>query len=275
MVKAGFILGIITFFLSFFVFFPQESYAVRTLRCNEVDPGSAPTITSVNTEGTAVTLTWTSAIDPVTHYTLAYGPTKEQLIYGAPNIGGREATTFTVQELSSGQRYYFRIRAVNNCEPGDFSDTVSVVVGVGNQTKLEIPRLSFYKQVKTATEASKHTEKEKKGMTVLGTKTSPCANNCMSLPLLAGELTTLLFYFWLAHKVRFVKPVFAFIIPVLFYLFFLSINKNCSSYFFFCEYFGTLSLIMFILIQLVQKQLFMHKILSPNLVSIGGKSKKS
>jgi len=275
MLQAGFILRIIVIAFSIFFFLPQFSYAARTPRCTDVDPGSAPAITSVTTEGTQVTLSWSQAMEPVTHYTLAYGPTKEQLIYGAPNIGPAGTGSYTVDQLTAGQRYYFRIRAVNNCEPGDFSDTVSVVVGVQKDAvKLEIPRLSFLRQESNATYSAKDDEKWKKGMSILGTKASNQCGDCMSIPLLITEIVVLLFYFFLSHKISFLKPIYSVGIPIVFYLLFLFINRNCNSYFFFCEYFGILSLLSFILILLVQKQVFFHKLLAPHLVEDTKGSKK-
>lgn len=276
MLQAGFILRTITLVFSLFFFLPQLSYAAPTPRCNDPDPGSAPAITSVTTEGTQVTLYWSPALDPVTHYTLAYGPTKEQLIYGAPNIGPKGTSSYIVDQLTSGQRYYFRIRAVNNCEPGDFSDTVSVIVGVNKDAiKLEIPRLSFLKQESNATYSAKDDEKWKKGMNILGVKTSNQCGDCMSIPLLITEIVVLLFYFFLSHKTSFLKPIYSIGIPIVFYFLFLFINKNCNSYFFFCEYFGILSLLSFILILLVQKQVFFYKLLAPHLIEDTKRSKKT
>lgn len=275
--KAGSILAIISLFFSFFFFLSEPAYAARTPRCTDADPGSAPSITGVTTQGTTVTLTWSPALEPVTHYTIAYGPAKDQLIYGAPNIGPQGTGSFVVDQLTTGQRYYFRIRAVNNCEPGEFSDTVSVVVGVNKDArKLEIPRLSFFKVEKTASPsvAIAHTEKTQKNMVVLAAKGGQCVNSCMSIPLLGSQVVVLLLYFFLAHKTKFFKPIFSVLIPFAFYGIFLLVNRNCNSYFFFCEYFGILSLISYMLILLLQKQLLFQKLLDPHLVA-GRKESKN
>lgn len=267
--KAGIILTIVSVLFSFLFFFHDVSYSARTPRCTDVNPGSAPSITGVTTVGSSVTLNWSQALEPVTHYTLAYGPAKDQLIYGAPDIGSQGTGTFTVEQLSPGQRYYFRIRAVNNCEPGDFSDTVSVVVGVNKEgNKIEIPRLSFLRQDKTASPAVsvRHANKEK-GMVVLGATVGECTNGCISLPILITEIIVLLSYFFLASKYSFFRPIFSPLIPLGFYFLFLFVNRNCNTYFFFCDYFGMLSLISFILILLLQKQHLFRKLLDPHLVT--------
>jgi len=48
-----------------------------------------------------------------------------QYIYGSANIGGHDATTYTVGELAPNKKYYFKIRAGNGCSPGGFSNEIS------------------------------------------------------------------------------------------------------------------------------------------------------
>lgn len=93
--------------------------------CSSTKPGSAPTITSAKPGTNSVTLTWTKAQDPVTHYYVVYGTSAGKEQYGSPNIGNKDTTTYTVRNLSGGTTYYFRIAAVNNCMPGNYSNEVS------------------------------------------------------------------------------------------------------------------------------------------------------
>ena len=84
--------------------------------CTDSKPPT-PTLVSVirNSPSTAV-LTWT-AVSPATDYSISYGIAPGTYIYGVPSTGN--TTTFTVGGLVSGTNYYFVVRAVNGCTPGD------------------------------------------------------------------------------------------------------------------------------------------------------------
>jgi len=95
--------------------------------CTDSRPGSAPRLISAIRSGpNSVTLTWAKASDPVTYYLLTFGTKPGAQEYGNPNIGGRDATSYTVNSLSSDTTYYFHVRAGNNCQPGDFSNELSI-----------------------------------------------------------------------------------------------------------------------------------------------------
>jgi hypothetical protein len=100
--------------------------------CTDSAPGSAPKLTSAVANGTSqITLTWTAASNPVTYYLLAYGLTSGQYIYGNPNIGGHDTTSYTVSNLAKGTTYYFAVKAVNICNPSGFSNEVSATTTGG------------------------------------------------------------------------------------------------------------------------------------------------
>jgi hypothetical protein len=96
---------------------------------------------SVVKQGTTATVTWT-AVTPVTHYTLSYGPKPDEFVYGVPNTGN--VTSFTVGSLDPGTTYYFSVRAVNDCAPSDPSGGIggglvlgaSTLAGTGNSALL-------------------------------------------------------------------------------------------------------------------------------------------
>jgi len=90
--------------------------------CDSGKPGT-PSLVSFVRNGTTAKLTWTAA-SQATHYTIAYGT--GDFPYGVPNTGN--VTSFTIGSLDPGTQYQFKVRAVNNCMPGDWS---GVPTGIG------------------------------------------------------------------------------------------------------------------------------------------------
>lgn len=100
-------------------------------QCTDQKPGSAPVITNAQVTGDGeVTIYWNKANDPITYYLISYGdaPGKEQ--FGVPNAGDKNTTQYTVKGLTNGVTYYFKVKAVNGCTPGEFSNELSA--GSGN-----------------------------------------------------------------------------------------------------------------------------------------------
>ncbi|MDD4382957.1 MAG: fibronectin type III domain-containing protein [Candidatus Shapirobacteria bacterium] len=93
--------------------------------CTATKPGSAPTITNTVNGDNSITLTWSKASNPFTHYLVAYGTSSGSIEYGNPNVGNADTTSYTIRGLSGGTRYYFKIKAINDCMPGDWSNEVS------------------------------------------------------------------------------------------------------------------------------------------------------
>ena len=101
-------------------------FAPSTPVCNDQKPGSAPVLLSaVSTGANSVTLTWAKANGPVSYYLVSFGTKPGEQLYGNPNVGGSDTTSYTVDNLSGGKRYYFEVRAGNGCMPGDFSNELS------------------------------------------------------------------------------------------------------------------------------------------------------
>ncbi len=106
---------------------PPPSYNTQAPICGDTKPQSAPKLLSATASGrNQVTLTWSKALDPATYYLVAYGTKSGTLEYGNPNVGGKDTTSYVVKGLGNGKTYYFKVRAGNNCMPGEFSNEIAV-----------------------------------------------------------------------------------------------------------------------------------------------------
>ncbi len=95
--------------------------------CTDTKPQSAPRLLSATVSGrNQVTLNWSKALDPVTYYLITYGSKPGKPEYGNPNVGGKDTTSYVVGGLNNNQTYYFKVRAGNNCLPGEFSNEIAV-----------------------------------------------------------------------------------------------------------------------------------------------------
>jgi len=100
--------------------------------CNDQKPDSAPVLLSATSTGlNSITLNWAKANNPVSYYLVTFGTKPGEQLYGNPNVGGSETTSYTVNSLSGGRRYYFKVRGGNGCTPGNFSNEVSAVSAGG------------------------------------------------------------------------------------------------------------------------------------------------
>jgi len=93
--------------------------------CNNQKPGSAPILHLATSSGpNSIALNWDKAEDPVTYYLITYGTKSGEQLYGNPNVGDSNTTSYTINNLSGGLNYYFKVLAGNGCMPGDFSNEV-------------------------------------------------------------------------------------------------------------------------------------------------------
>jgi len=246
--------------LSYFFFAPQTLNQVSANHCTDPKPNSAPILTGAVTGEDSVTLTWIEAQDPVTYYLVAYGRSKTEIEYGNPNIGGRGTTTYTVGGLVRGIKYYFKVRAVNGCKPGKFSNKLSAVPGF-RETFSQTPNLSIYKTVQGASASATPTqglEIAAPAPLVITDEEKLKCTACVSWQLLIVEAVLLISYLYLAGKVTFLKQIFSMAIPIVMYILFWKINGQCFSEGFFCKYFLQLNVIIFIVIVIVYKNKYIN-----------------
>lgn len=231
--------------------------------CKDKSPSSKPILLSAIPKDGSVTLTWSKAQDPVTHYLLAYGKSETNMEYGSQNIGGKETTTFTVDRLVNGVKYYFKLRPVNGCRPGDFSNKLSAIPGsnIQNKNKGDVvivapvpektPNLSIYKADRETTSSIETTKKnkgnEKYGMAVLGEKSHSCSS-CISWTLIAIEIISLIVYLFFAGKFNTLNYIFSLVIPLAIYIIYYKFNTGCSLRQFSCKYFVPLDVIVYMVI---------------------------
>lgn len=88
--------------------------------CGATAPQAPQSLTATAGGIGEVNLSWLPATGAITHYLIAYGTVSGNYIYGNPNVGN--VTSYTVTGLSSGVRYYFVVKAVNDCAPGPYSN---------------------------------------------------------------------------------------------------------------------------------------------------------
>lgn len=97
--------------------------------CNNQAPGMPWPFTVESAGGDAVLLRWGSA-ERATSWTAAYGKNSGRYIWGISNFGNNLSRSVRLENLPAG-RYYFVIRANNDCKPGPFSYELSTNVGQG------------------------------------------------------------------------------------------------------------------------------------------------
>jgi len=254
-------LFIFVFAISLFFVFNNTAFAAKLPKCRDAKPATAPVITQAIPGNGSVKLIWTEGEGPLTHYLLEYGLSKDQMIYGAQNIGPKGTTSYTVDYLINGTKYYFRVHAINNCSHKD-SHTVSAVAGgnIVSAGETNLPRLSFFKNDATATSTFSQENSKGAAVPVAAEKTKlKCANNCYGIHLLLLELTTLFAFFYLSYRYPVLRPIYSIIIPLLFAGIFYLLNHKCVSNEFMCQYFYILNATLFILFIALQRQRLIQK----------------
>jgi len=101
-----------------------------TYSCDAAKPGLVTNFAVAASTANSVTLTWDPAdgVNPGDGgYGLFFTNTRTGQVYGASNIG--YTNTYTINGISGGDTYVFRIFAINDCMPGDESTLSTLVTG--------------------------------------------------------------------------------------------------------------------------------------------------
>ena len=83
--------------------------------------------------GGEATLYW-EEVPYANRYAVVYGTAAGEYIYGATDIGGGQARSYTVKSLTPGAKYYFRLSASRDCTSSPFSEEVTTWAGSGPVT---------------------------------------------------------------------------------------------------------------------------------------------
>jgi len=109
-------------------------------------------------------LNWLKA-NRASKYTIAFGLSSGNYIYGLPDVG--DVDNFTVHFLTPGKRYYFVVRGVNDCMPGDWSREWSSLVGTKGSSYFTSTQTSEQTATPTISEKSNTKEEQNIGINTI------------------------------------------------------------------------------------------------------------
>lgn len=127
---AGFISLAIIFLLGF-----SPRAALADDNCSYETPTDAPNLYQVSYSSTSATLYFAQPSSTFTGYVISYGLTSSADAYSVSvNMGVLDgAVKYVVHDLFPKTNYFFKVRAVNNCSYGPWSQTLSTdIKGAGN-----------------------------------------------------------------------------------------------------------------------------------------------
>lgn len=239
--------------------------------CSDQKPGSAPILLLATSSEDSVTLAWQEAADPVSYYLLAYGTSENSFEFGLPNIGGKGTTAYTINNLSKGIKYYFKVRAGNGCKPGRFSNKLSAIPGkeIKNEPRnIVLPTLSI---LRTGLEASispilRENRFSEGTLLSVGRATESVkgiCEHCNAGIFLVGEIIFLFSYFLISYRSKnlIFKPIYSIALPLIIYLMYLNTNGKggCLGERFLCKYFIFINLFIYILLTVIYRQVIIAR----------------
>jgi hypothetical protein len=103
----------------------QNTTSPTTSTCDDATPKSSPTLSAVPQGTSSILLSFTAAEDPVASYDLEYGKESGTYTWVSTTIGDKNIRSYLVESLTPDTSYYFRVRAVNGCANGEWSQEVT------------------------------------------------------------------------------------------------------------------------------------------------------
>lgn len=102
--------------------------------CSMTRPLYTPSIFQINSNNTEATLYIAPPADTVTGYTIEYGTNSEanQHAVSFNHSDKSGAVPYTIKNLTNGSRWYFKVKAVNGCESGNWSSTKNINLSTVN-----------------------------------------------------------------------------------------------------------------------------------------------
>ncbi|MFA6184377.1 MAG: LamG-like jellyroll fold domain-containing protein [Parcubacteria group bacterium] len=92
-----------------------------SLTCDDDKPGKPEILSAKAENSSSIILKIDEASGTVRNYKLEYGTSSESFEWSVDDIAEDDIESFTVGELSPKTTYYFRVRAENKCENGNWS----------------------------------------------------------------------------------------------------------------------------------------------------------
>jgi hypothetical protein len=98
--------------------------------CGFEKPASAPDLFQVNAKASSVTLLFSPSSGEWDRYFVSYGTNPDAQTYGFEFMNSSNGVvSIDVGSLQARTTYYFKVRAGNRCQPGDWSNVLSVRTG--------------------------------------------------------------------------------------------------------------------------------------------------
>lgn len=115
--------------------------------CHATKPAT-PTITGHKVlSNNSVILEFNGPSENLTRYDLLFGTSKDNLRYGAIDIARKNDRKLLVNHLRPNTKYYFRLVAVNDCLPGEYSSIYEVSLGTPSTPNLFGSSLPVFDQI--------------------------------------------------------------------------------------------------------------------------------
>lgn len=120
-----------------------------TPTCTSAMPQNAPQLFQINTTNKNATLFFAPSGNNTTSYAISYGYNNSANQFGVEfdSSNTSAAISYTINELQPNQTYYFQVRGINNCMPGNWSNTLKATTLLKNNS-LGIKIFTAWEQMK-------------------------------------------------------------------------------------------------------------------------------